>query len=381
MGRALRVLYSTHASNLTGASQSLLDLLAGFDRSRVEPTVLLRERGPLEGRLAEMGVPCAVVPHVSDVRPTSPLKSFAKRTVGPILQLGVDRFVREGGFDLVHCNSLLCLAGARAARRVGVPYVCHVREFVREDHGLEFLDETSVRDLLSHASGVVFISRAVGLRFGPWAPEARSVVAFDSVDAERYRADHAPLLAEEPVRLLLAGRIAPGKGQMDAIRSVELLTRRGVDVRLTLVGGPDGTSYRDDCMSYVSSHGLGGSVTLSGFRDDLGSLHAESDIALMCSTSEAMGRVTVESMMAGCLVVGADAGATPELVRDGETGLLYRAGDPSSLADRVEWAASNPERAREIAARGQRWAVTDPAFDRAAYADKMTNLYEEIARE
>ncbi len=374
----LRVLYVYGAAGLSGASWSLLDLLSGLDREQVEPTVLLPKQGALMRKINELDIACHIIPFFADSKPHSYGKVFLKRILAPLLQHRVDAFVRDGCFDLVHVNSLLSLAGARAARRAGIPYVCHAREFVREDHGVEFMDEAGVRGILADASALIYISRAVERKFAPWTRGVTSKVMYNAIDRGRYAANHAPLLsAGEPCRMLLAGRIVPSKGQLDAVHAMEVLRFRGVNAELTLVGNAENVAYRDACLSYISEHGLSNHVRILDFHDDLAALRAETDIALVCSRSEAMGRVTVECMMAGCLVVGADAGATPELVRDGDTGLLYRAGDPGSLADCVEWAVRNPREARAVAERGKRWAM-GPTFDKGAYVERVTGLYEEV---
>ena len=55
--------------------------------------------------------------------------------------------------------------------------------------------------------------------------------------------------------------------------------------------------------------------------EELRTLRRGCDINLICSKAEGMGRTTIESMLSGSLTIAADAGATPELIRDGETGL------------------------------------------------------------
>ena len=61
-----------------------------------------------------------------------------------------------------------------------------------------------------------------------------------------------------------------------------------------------------------------------------------SDVGLMLSTNEAFGRVTVEYMMQNLAVIASDTGANPEIITNGETGLLYELGDVESLADKMK---------------------------------------------
>jgi glycosyltransferase involved in cell wall biosynthesis len=64
-------------------------------------------------------------------------------------------------------------------------------------------------------------------------------------------------------------------------------------------------------------------------------------VGLMCSRSEAFGRVTVEYLRRGRPVIGTRSGGTPELTEDGVTGLLYDPGDIEALADHIERVAAS----------------------------------------
>ena len=67
-------------------------------------------------------------------------------------------------------------------------------------------------------------------------------------------------------------------------------------------------------------------------------------IELVASKAEAFGRVTVEAMMCGLPVVGANSGGTPELISDGVTGLLYPQDSWRELSDKIETIIMSPEK-------------------------------------
>ncbi len=96
----------------------------------------------------------------------------------------------------------------------------------------------------------------------------------------------------------------------------------------------------------------------------------------MCSQSEAFGRVTVEAMMSGCLVIGANSGGTMELVSDNETGLLYTSGDYSDLAAKIRLALKYPDRMRDIAKQGQSKMLNEMTAQNNAF--RINELYREI---
>lgn len=109
--------------------------------------------------------------------------------------------------------------------------------------------------------------------------------------------------------------------------------------------------------------------------DELTLLRKKCDICLICSKAEALGRVTVESMASGCLTIGADCGATSELICDGETGYLYKYGNSNNLAEVIEKAIKNENDSRKIAQKGQQYVLQ--TFDCDSYAKRIYTLYME----
>lgn len=84
--------------------------------------------------------------------------------------------------------------------------------------------------------------------------------------------------------MLLAGRISVQKGQMDAIKAVELLMQRGIDtVLLTLVGQGETKEYLEYVKSYVKEHELEQKICILEHHDDLRELRRQCDIGLTCS--------------------------------------------------------------------------------------------------
>jgi glycosyltransferase involved in cell wall biosynthesis len=81
-------------------------------------------------------------------------------------------------------------------------------------------------------------------------------------------------------------------------------------------------------------------------------------------------------MLCGTLMIAANTGGTLDIIRDKETGLLYRQGSAEDLAEKLLFAMENREKCREMAARGRDFACRELNADRNARDIK--NVYEEI---
>jgi glycosyltransferase involved in cell wall biosynthesis len=109
-------------------------------------------------------------------------------------------------------------------------------------------------------------------------------------------------------------------------------------------------------------------VEFWGYVPDPERAFLAADVALMCSRSEAMGRVTAEAMSCYRPVIGYAAGGTPELIADGTTGRLYHGGADELAGVMAEYAAA-PELAWEHGAVG--WAAARQRHSAEGYVARV----------
>jgi 2-deoxystreptamine N-acetyl-D-glucosaminyltransferase/2-deoxystreptamine glucosyltransferase len=108
-------------------------------------------------------------------------------------------------------------------------------------------------------------------------------------------------------------------------------------------------------------------------------LAREAVLVLPSIVAEALPRVMLEAMAAGLVVVGTTTGGTGEVLRDGETGLTFRAGDAADLARQIERLAGDPELRARLAAAGRKAVRRDFSIDRTV--DQLEALLCQIARQ
>jgi glycosyltransferase involved in cell wall biosynthesis len=184
----------------------------------------------------------------------------------------------------------------------------------------------------------------------------------DPSDTDRRPVD-APYVA-------VVSRLVPKKGIEVALESVRLLLDRGVQVRLVVAGeGP----CRADLERRIVELGIGDSVALPGHLEgeDLHGLVRHSLFQLVPSHWESFGVVCLEGMAAGKAIVASRVGGIPDIVRDGETGILVPPSDPVALADAVATLLADPDLARRLGEAGRKRAHEEFTWER------MTDRYEE----
>ena len=104
-------------------------------------------------------------------------------------------------------------------------------------------------------------------------------------------------------------------------------------------------------------------------------MYKKADSAIVASKAEAFGRVTVEAMMAGTLVIGANTAGTKELIGE-NYGLLYEQGNAIDLADKIIYAMQNSEKMSLIAKNAREYSLQ--RFSAGRNAREIFDVYETI---
>ena len=243
--------------------------------------------------------------------------------------------IQTAGFEVVYSNSSVVAAGALLAERTGLPHVWHLREYGWADYGIYYLWGKRVfTQHLKAAAAVVCISKSIRTHyFGQ--NEAAAAVVLNGVGTRATLAQRAndampngkdtnsKAAHKAPFTFLIIGLLHPSKNQIEAVRAFGILTKKLREgVRLEIVGkGRVVYTFRLRC--YIWWYGLGKAVQMRGFVANPDATYRAADAVLMCSRNEAMGRVTAEAMAYRKPVVGFASGATPEIITDEQTGLLY----------------------------------------------------------
>jgi len=172
--------------------------------------------------------------------------------------------------------------------------------------------------------------------------------------------------------LLYFGRLSPEKGVDDLLRSMQQVP----EMRLVIAGdGPQ----RGELQALAASLGLS-NVEFVGQvgRAQRDSLIAESRFTVLPSHAyETLGKTILESYAEGRAVVASDLGSRRELVRHGDTGLLYRPGDVNELAGAIRSLAANPELADKMGRAG--WETVRQGHTPEGHYRKLLGLYKGLA--
>ena len=178
-------------------------------------------------------------------------------------------------------------------------------------------------------------------------PADRLAVVPEPIDLEAWDAEfaRAALIPHRRPVVLSVARMYPRKRLQDLLHAAAVLRTRIPDVQIRIVG--QGPEY-PGLVRLHGELGLGESVILLGdvSRERLAAEYVGADVFCLPSVQEGFGIVFLEAMAAGLAVVACRAAAVPEVVRDGETGVLAPPRDPEALAGALGGLLQDPGRAQ-----------------------------------
>ena len=181
-------------------------------------------------------------------------------------------------------------------------------------------------------------------------------------------------IAEDAMVVLTVCRLFPPKGVVELVEAFDAVRSRHPHAVLLVVGqdpSPD-RSYLARLNAVVADRDLGGHVVFAGQRSDIAAVMADSDVFAMPSSEEPFGLVFLEAMALELPVVAVADGGTPEVVLDGQTGLLVAPGDAAGLAAALERLVADPASRRELGRAGRERALV---FSVEAQASRVADLY------
>lgn len=374
----IKVMYVINDAGLGGAEQSFLDMLTAF-QNRISPIVIIPCNGVIEECFRKRQIVYYIVPFETDYRE---IDSHTGQEDTDIFlssyraALRLREIIRQEEIQMIHTNSSVSNAGAIAAMMENIPHIWHIREFLEEDFGSEFVNKELKKELFECADCIISISDCIKKAYKQ-KYNVESVRIYDGLDSGRFLDNR--FLENTGRNFLLAGNIIPSKGQLEAVKAVHRLVKQGIETHLFIVGASGNDWYRWLLKKYVNEHELEPYVHILGFRKDLRKLREKCPYAVICSKMEALGRVTIEAMLGGCVVIGADTGGTAEIVGGGMSrGYLYKQGSEEDLARVMRCAAEQRERNKTIRKTAQAYALQE--FELSKFADQVIDVYQGVLK-
>lgn len=309
-------------------------------------------------------------------RPDGTREARSKRWAMWIKVLAATDRLRGQDVDRIHSHFawLSGAAGLMIARTLGVPFTVTV-------HAYDLFTRDDLLDwICSEADEVIAISDFNRSFVLDRIPAAKVSVIRCGLDLDAVSEEPSPAVDEGVLRVVAVGSLVPKKGHEDLVEAVALARERGADVRLRIVGGGPGEVA---LRAKIAALELAApAVELMGALTQPEALRevARCDVfALACRVAPSGDRdgipvAMMEAAYLGKPLVSTRVSGIPELVLDGDNGLLTESGDVEALGDALVALAASPARRAEMGRRGRDRVIED--YDVEKNAGRLRERWE-----
>lgn len=369
MTRPIRILHVVDSLGKGGLENGLVNLISRLDPHRFEHVVCaMRRLGPNAERVEAAG---------------AQVLCLGGAQAGSRFQIGtLVRTIRDVNPDLVHSRNWAAIETVLAGKWFGARGVIH------SEHGLEA--DTAIAEpwrrncfrrlAFEAADRVLSVSNQLrdlhARRTG--FPARRITVIHNGVDSERFQ-PNPPLrasiraelgIAEDQFCIGCVGNLTPVKDYRTALSAAAAFNKACKDWRLLVIG--EGAE-RGQLEEFVQAHPeWKDRVTFLGLSHRVPELLAAMDVYVSSSVIEGISNSLLEAMASGLPSVASAVGGNPEVVVNGESGLLFPAGDFNRLAEQLLLLRQKPDLRARLSQQARRRVREEFSID------SMVRSYQEV---
>lgn len=350
------LLAATGADMASGANKCLLELAERLPYFGVDVLVTIPQHGNIEEHLIRKKIAYKFIHEYHSWYTSEKHKKnqfFLKHILNYKAFFQMRRLIKKEKIDIVHENALTAYVAAWAAESLCIPVVWHMREFMEEDLNITFFNKEYSIQKINKAMYLIAISKAVANKWKRiFSPPIE--VVYDGVAVDDYYISSRDRDVSDVINIIIYGRIAESKGQLFFFKGINRL-KKIIDRKIQCfwAGQIEDREYYNKIISYINKNEMDEYVKYLGEVSNIKSILKDMDVVCVCSSQEGFGRVTVEAMLAGCIVLGANTGATKELIFDGKNGYLYEANDIIDFSDKLKNIMINLKQNRKMAKKAQ----------------------------
>lgn len=387
----ITILY-VHANNtdIGGADYCLLKLVTQLDTNVFRPIVCLARNTKIVDLYHEQGIDIHIIDMERIQKSINPvyLIKLALKFFPTVWHLR--KLIKNERVDIVHGNDLLDFYGPIAGRLSKKPALQHVRMIIDHPGWLRASLSVIIRFINDRVITVSEgVSRSMFSRNGHVM--ANVCTFYDWIDVEkvghsRIAIDLRKEFAIPPQATLVGvvGRLEPWKGQDLFIKAASRVLKNHPDTHFIIVGGSVSgrgrETYGGRLKQLAAQLGVEDNIIFAGHRADISNVMMALDIFVHSSVSpEPFGLVVLEAQYFAKPVVGSDAGGVPEIVINGETGLLYEMGNDVEMAEKIMRLIENKDVAKKMGLTGRE--RVERMFDKDVLCKRFEDMYIKILKD
>lgn len=363
MEKKYRIAYLTHgARNVGGGEYVLYFLIKNLSRDIFEPIVFYSYENEMIKRLRKDGLQLVQVPLSTEI--TSVYRDEIQKN--PISLFVYFRYLLSGVFQIIKLlkkykidvlhphDNLSKLMGGLAVKLTGGKVVAHCHDLLQKG----FIDRLLLFYQLIFMDRIIAVSDSVKGLFTVFGKiPAKVCTIHNGIDMKNFNNVANPDLKKElginneDIVIGIISVFDACKGHVYLFQAIKKLVLRGMNNIVCLVIGDGRTG--DELKVFVKQEGLNQYIRFLGYRNDVTELLSVIDIVTIPSLQESFGVVALEAMAMKVPVIATTVGGLPEIIKEGETGMLVPPADVDSLCSAMMTLMENRELRKKMGEAGR----------------------------
>ena len=383
----MNIVYFLSSTNSSGgASKSFLSMLNGVLQEGVNPIIVVPDKQDLYLLLRKMGLEVLQVPYRVNVYPWKDTfrdyllylpRHIGRRALNCFSVYRTYKYLKKRKIDIIHTNVSVIDIGYRVAKKLNIPHIYHIREYIDLDFGLNYYPtKDSFIDQMKESK-----SYSICITKGIQAHHKLSELKNSRVIYNPIGENKEQISIHIGNYFLFAGRIEPAKGIMDLLQGY-LLSE--TNTPLYIAGGISDPNYYATIQSFIQEKHIEKRITFLGQRSDIALLMQKAKALIVPSRFEAFGRSMSEAMLNNCLVIGLNTGGTKEQFDNGlqltgnEIGLRYN--NTEELSECIKKADFINEKEYTTIIKNANYTV-NTLYSIDSHVEQVTKFYNDILKE
>lgn len=384
----MKILYFMNHVDQGGAALALYDLIKELkdNYDDIVPIVVTGKKNGLNKMLEEIGVENYSAQYKNFMSSYKKPEWIYRVMLNVRYKMGqycaikrLEKIIDFSEIDIIHSNLNRIDIGAILAQKYKIPHIWHIREHGDgSDFKLTSVMRNPIRYMNSFNSYTIMISNSVEKVWELKGLDNKKMrLIYDGVRTELYNIETKQ--DNRNLKMIFMGGYDKNKGQEDLIDALKTLPedlKRLIQIDFF---GNGSEKYIKYLKNKIYENGLEKVMKINSYQHDIWKHISDYDIGLNCSHGEGFGRVTVEYMMAGLCPIASDRGATPEIIENGITGIIYDSSSSEELKNSIIWALNNRKAIRKMGIDASEFAKKE--FSMSKHAREIRELYYEVIKE
>ena len=376
----MKILFITHYTALYGANRSLLALAKQLKLKDYKVVIMVPGYGDLNQELKKNKIPFVETQYYDEYyykRGFSRLLGLKRHIINRLKMKSLMKIVNQIQPDIIHSNSAALQVGAKLAYRLKIPHVWHIREFGLEDYRAVYnLGWQNHLKWLNRADYIIAISEVLKKAVLSEVLVPVKVIYNGVMTTKKMEKLSFKKTTSEKVVFALVASFRPEKGHEIALDAFIKIADKLPQAELFLPGDHE-QAFGNKLKAKSIQTGLSKKVKFPGFINDPQKIYEKTDILLMCSKSEAMGRVTAEAFAHCIPVIAHKGGANPELIQQDIEGILYE--DQEALCEAMIKLGDDQSLREKMGNLAHKKALG--LFTEESYAEEVEKVYIKIQKD